>query len=229
MIDLANLLLAGCRPVLNLPLGLVQRCHGSADPLNFADSESTPGHAVLTVGSDEVQLPLILNPFARSMQAEVELNDLLHENPEEGNRRLDIFVEQTRGELRDAVNRAGGIVYMLDGAHAGCCSPMEYGGYYLERDRELLEAVSGKILVVLAIVGGDDVFLDFVSDLPAEVFAWNSPASAFSAAYVRSLREGVQASSDPDSEIILEPRNALMPIDTPNSNFQTPNLQGTYV
>jgi len=80
---------------------------------------------------------------------------------------------------------------------------MQYGGFYLERDRELLSSVPAVVTRVLLVPGGEDVFLDFVSDLPAEVFAWDSRASGFSSEYVRGMRQGLQASEDPGSEIQL--------------------------
>ena len=78
---------------------------------------------------------------------------------------------------------------------------MQYGGYYLERDRELLQEIEAARLNVLCVVGDEEVFIDFVSDLPAQVFAWDSRATSVSSAYVRELRKGAQASADPGSEI----------------------------
>lgn len=159
---------------------------------------------------------VIANPFARSQRDGVDLNELLHSNPEQGNAKLDDYVEETRRELRDAVSE--GVCYILEGARAGCCSPMQYGGYYLERDRELLEVAKEQSLTVLFVQGGDDLYLDFVSDLPADIFAWDSKASGFDSEYVRGLRDGAQASMDPNSEIELQMSDAVAGASRPQAS-----------
>jgi hypothetical protein len=150
--------------------------------------------------SSTERLAQVLNPYARSKEQGLDLNDLLHTDPDQGNVILDRLIGETRAETTTA---KGGIIYILEGARAGCCSPMQYGGYYLERDREILAEIHGKIVTVVAVIGGDDVYLDFVSDLPGDIFAWDAAASGFDSAYVRGIRSGVQASSDPASEIEL--------------------------
>jgi hypothetical protein len=149
----------------------------------------------------DCNLTVVLNPFARSEKEGIALNDLLHDDPTTGNAILDRLVAETRSDIAQSGSK--GILYVLEGARAGCCSPMQYGGYYLERDRELLGEIQSEAPTVLAVIGGEDVFLDFVSDLPAEIFAWDAKASSFDSAYVRGIREGIQASSDPGSEIEL--------------------------
>jgi hypothetical protein len=101
-------------------------------------------------------------------------------------------------------NGADGVLYRLFGARAGHTTPMEYGGFYLERDREILESVADASLNILLLVGDGDLYLDFVSDLPAHVMAWDAAASGFSSNYLRNLRDGAQASCDPESEIFLD-------------------------
>ena len=96
-----------------------------------------------------------------------------------------------------------GLFYVLHGARGAYSSPMQYGGYYLECDREILSQFEEATLNVVFVVGNDDVYIDFVSDLPAHLFAWDAEPSTFDSAYVRSLRKGAQASSDPESEVQL--------------------------
>lgn len=170
--------------------------------MSLAGSKIRIDTATLVAPSgEETKLVPVLNPFGRSAVDGVDLNELLHADPAAGNQKLDAYVAATREAIAQA--KGQGILYILEGARAGCCSPMQYGGYYLERDRELLAEITADVTTVLAVVGGEDVFLDFVSDLPAQVFAWDAPASGFTASYVRGLREGIQASSDPESEIAL--------------------------
>lgn len=132
------------------------------------------------------------------------LNALLREDPESGSAKLDAAVEITRQLMEQAMSDgADGIFYCLYGATADNSTPMEYGGFYLERDRELLESVSEATLNVLFLVGKEDLYYDFVSDLPANVIAWDFDLSGITSKQIRFGRPGAQASSDPASEIIL--------------------------
>jgi hypothetical protein len=152
--------------------------------------------------SDLLWLVPVANPFARSVRAGQDLNALLKADPVNGNEGLDARVEETRRAIQSAFHAgADGILYYLVGASAQFCSPMQYGGYYLERDRELLETASNGVANVLMVHGGADAYLDFVSDLPAHVFAWDASDAGFTAAQVRAMRQGVQASADAESEI----------------------------
>lgn len=114
---------------------------------------------------------------------------------------LDRLVEETTQEARDADD----VLYLLAGAVPDVCSPMEYGGHFLERDREILQGWSGTRHVLLYVQGGDGVYLDFVSDLPAEIFAWNAEGSRISAREVRSMRTGLLAATDVEAEVRLNP------------------------
>lgn len=107
-------------------------------------------------------------------------------------------------ELARAAIGAGalGLLYEIRGATVGECTPMEYGGLYLERDRELLQAVRDLGANVLY-VAGPEPYLDFVSDLPAHVFAWDIAASGVSIEEVRELRRGPLAADDPEADILL--------------------------
>jgi hypothetical protein len=132
------------------------------------------------------------------------LNDEFRTDPMVAAAKLDEVVRERRDAIARALDQgADGIFYRLHGARARYCTPMQYGGHYLERDRELLDEIQDARLNVLFLVGNDDLYLDFVSDLPAHVIAWDRDASGFTSAEVRALRNGAQASGDPDSEILL--------------------------
>ena len=116
-------------------------------------------------------------------------------------------VEETdalnRMEARNAIsNGALGVFYEIHGATAAQCTPMEYGGLFLERDREFLESISDAQCNVIYI-NGKEPYLDFVCDLPAHVFAWDAKGSGISVAAVRKMRSGLLAAADPDADIIL--------------------------
>lgn len=153
------------------------------------------------VGGDQAVLAQVDNPFARFGP---ELNKEFAIDPIAASEKLDLATEETRERIRAALDAgADGILYRLFGARALHSTPMQYGGHYLERDRELLEEIQDAHLNVLFLVGNDDLYLDFISDLPAHVMAWDRDATGYSSAQVRTMRKGAQASCDPDSEILL--------------------------
>jgi hypothetical protein len=155
-------------------------------------------------GRDEAVLFQIQNPFGLAIRAGVNLNQLHDQSPDLGAEELAQFSQQVLSQCRTALDRgADGIFYVLQGARGAYCTPMQYGGLYLENDREILQEFADANLNVIFVVGNDDLYIDFVSDLPAHVFAWDSEASTFDAAYVRTLRNGALASADLTSEILL--------------------------
>ncbi len=95
------------------------------------------------------------------------------------------------------------MLYRLHGAHPSHTSPMQYGGYYLERDREILEEITDARFNLLFIVGSEGTYIDFVSDLPAHVFAWDERASGVTLEEVRQMRTGALATTNPNADIQL--------------------------
>jgi hypothetical protein len=171
--------------------------------------------------SDErpVLLAEVPNPFGLALQRGIDVNKALKDDPSVGGDLLDRLVEDVRARISMSLQRgADGIFYRLHGACPKHCSPMQYGGHYLERDRELLGEAAGTSVNVLFIAGKDDVYFDFVSDLPAQVFAWDFKLTRVSADEIRSSRTGAVASSDPSSEIelIIGLENYLENLEQPN-------------
>lgn len=149
-------------------------------------------------------LRAVLNPYGRGLQEGVDIGAVLAENPRQGETLLDDLVSQTRAEIS---RNGDGMIYLLVGARGLHTSPMEYGGHFLERDREILAEVRGAIVFV---VGEEDAYLDFVSDLPADIFAWDAIATGVSVPRMRSMRPGLLASNDPDADIELQlPEGAI--------------------
>jgi hypothetical protein len=124
---------------------------------------------------------------------------LLESDPEAGAERL----SQAVLAIRELIDRAGskGIVYLLFGATPDHMSPMMYGGHFLELDRQILSGAKCNRLVF--VVGGPGVYLDFVSDLPAEAFGWDVKASGISVSEMRAMRTGALAAADPDADLRL--------------------------
>ncbi len=161
--------------------------------------------------ADRAVLVEVANPFGQALARDLDLNAALVADPDAP--ALEEMVEATRTDLRNALDAgADGVFYVLHGACGRWCSPMQYGGWYLERDRELLEEIADARLNVLFVVGSDDTYLDFVSDLPAHVFAWDSAATAQDSASVRAMRNGAQASADAHSEIRLVSPGPIAPL-----------------
>jgi len=161
-----------------------------------------------TVSKAASKGPVVLadvpNPFGLALRRGIDLNKALKDDPSVGGAVLDELVDEVRKTISDGLDGgADGIFYRLHGATPRHCSPMQYGGYYLERDRELLSEQPSSVLKVLFIAAEDEPYVDFVSDLPAQVFAWDVALTNITAADVRAARQGAVASSDPTSEICL--------------------------
>lgn len=160
---------------------------------------------------DSLALVEVANPFGLAMQKDIDLNKVLKDDPRQGNEILGELVGEVKRDIELAYEvGADGILYRLYGARSSHCTPMQYGGYYLERDREILELADGGHVNLVFVVGEDDVYLDFVTDLPAKMFGWDSKSSGITAADVRQMRGGALVSEDPDSDVLLEPGTASL-------------------
>lgn len=157
------------------------------------------------VNGEKPVLQVIAGPFLRAHKEGQDLNDAYRSNPQIGAEVAEKFVNAAESEIQEALDQgADGIVYLLEGARGAFSTPMEYGGYHLENDRRLLELVTESTLSAVYVIGHEDLYIDFVSDLPAHLFAWDANGSTYSSDYVRTLRTGAQASNDPDSEVFFD-------------------------
>ena len=162
----------------------------SVDEVNFS-LENEPDKAVLAE---------IVGPCGRATS--LALNALLESDPAAGNVELDRLVRLVRDDIQAALSQgADGVFYRLQGAQPGLTTPMQYGGFYLERDRELLREVKDARLNVLY-VEGPGAYIDFVSDLPAHVFAWD-PTDGSRFDEVRTLRPGALAALHPLADVLF--------------------------
>ncbi len=148
---------------------------------------------------DKTFLAEILSPFALAQSEGIDLNEVLRNDP--ASSLLEEYVGRVRANIEIALECGNdGIIYVLSGAEPKFCSPMQYGGHYLEHDRALLDEVRDARLNVLVIVGGEGTYIDFVSDLPAHVFAWDVAATQFTVEELRKLRSGALATSESTTE-----------------------------
>lgn len=171
--------------------------------------ETMPDHIEEEEG--DVAVVEITNPFGLALQRNLDLNKILKEDPRAGNRLLGELVDETQKDI-DLAHSIGadGILYRLYGARSRHCTPMQYGGYYLERDRELLEGVKGSLFNMIFVVGEEDVYVDFVSDLPAHAFGWDRKGSELTVEEVRKMRPGALFCEDPDADILLDTATAFL-------------------
>lgn len=149
---------------------------------------------------DNIHLTAVLNPFGRALKQDVDLTEILAEDPDRGETLLGGFVDKARKDMAEAPD---GVLYLLYGARGLHTTPMEYGGHYLERDRELLTEIENSNFNMVFVVGEDDAYLDFVSDLPAHAFGWDSKATGVTVQEMRKMRTGALATNAHNADIEL--------------------------
>jgi hypothetical protein len=166
---------------------------------------SSPREAVqfLAESPDALVIVEVHSPLGHELAEPKNLLDLLHDDPAEGEALLFTRAAQTRSSIEEALEAgADGVVYRLAGAMPSVTTPMQYGGHFLEVDREILAGLAEARFVLLYVEGQEEPYLDFVIDLPAHAFGWDAasgiPPSAF-----RSAREGALAGAHPDADILL--------------------------
>lgn len=122
----------------------------------------------------------------------------LHNDPESGQAELEQIAQETATEAASV--QGDGLCYWIDGANPTALSPMEYGGLVLELDRAALEAAGSHIRMVFV---SDDTepYIDFLSDLPAELFGWAS--DDVTTASVREFRSGLLVADRDDADLQL--------------------------
>lgn len=149
-------------------------------------------------------LAFVRSPLARALFDGTNLNDLLAEDLEVGHEALAKAVEATRAEAALAFERgADGLFYYIDGACPSVSTPMQYGGFHLEHDREILADFQSHGLNIAFIEGTDEPYLDSVSDLPAHALGWRIAESGISIESVRAMRSGPVAGTHPDADLFL--------------------------
>lgn len=184
------------RPVVLLPGRQDQRADAIAvGPKDVADClEKSEGQAVLGH---------VVSPLGMAMRSGIALTKVLSDDLEAGAKKLEELTEQARSEMREALDQgADGVFYELDGAYPSQTTPMEYGGHFLEVDRQLLDEVKDARFNVLYVCGDEDPYVDFVIDLPAHAFAWDV-ASGADFDEVRRQREGALAAKHPGADVLL--------------------------
>lgn len=154
--------------------------------------------------AEQMILVEIMSPCGLGRRRGIPLTRLLREEPEEGRAAFVRLRDYVEAQIDRAFDEgADGIYYRLDGAYPAMNTPMEYGGFYLETDREFLERVQDAPVNLLHVEGQEDVYFDCVADLPAALFGWDRPKTGVSVAEMRTVRSGALAAEDPEADVLL--------------------------
>ena len=171
---------------------------GVAPTLSFNGAQ-----ADLNVGAGEgLKLGWVDSPSTLAIRSDL---DKVQDDPAAGGARLDELKSETKSQIGQRLSEgADGIFYYIDGAFPQAMSPMEYGGLFLEMDREILAEQKG--LTVVYNAGKETPFADFTSDLPCDFFCWDAE-SGVTVSELRQLRSnglGTQ-SGDADLKLLDQP------------------------
>lgn len=147
--------------------------------------------------------------FARAETLDFDLLALLESDPGRGGDVLSGLIEETKADLQRAERP---VLYRLIGPEPAKATPMQYGGFFLEKDREILEEANAKGEVWLFVDAGPDAYLDFVSDLPADVFAWDAKKTGFPLSEMRKLRSGTLCTNEPGADLSLTALNGTQEV-----------------
>lgn len=153
---------------------------------------------------------VVHNPLFRSVQKGLDLGSLAESNPSEADDVLSQLVQSAISEVDHAVEHGClGILYNLFGASPEHSTPMQYGGLFLERDREILNYAESRVCTLIHVAPNPESYLDFVSDLPGDLFAWDDEITGVSAESMRKFRSGALATFGPGGDIRLIRPDAL--------------------
>lgn len=90
---------------------------------------------------------------------------------------VDSAVTSCKNDLQTAQERgADGVSYLVFGADPDHATPMQYGGLFLEHDREVLDRAKSKGFVEAMIAPADETYYDFLTDLPSDLIS--APAAS---------------------------------------------------
>lgn len=151
-----------------------------------------------------LNLQLIPGALAVTLEKNPEAFRLLEESPEEGESLILSALEDVQSRIEDCFSTGfDGFCYVVKGAYPEVSSPMQYGGHFLEVDRALLTGAEGLGYRMVLVEGDNEPYIDFVSDLPCELFAWDI-RSGIDPSNVREMRVGGLVANHHDSDLDLK-------------------------
>lgn len=146
----------------------------------------------------------VRSPFGWAKKVGLDLMSELSQSPIEGGDKLAEMAEKSRSEIREALDEgADGFCYLLAGADPTETTPMQYGGFLLELDREILAEFSGTVFNAVWVTADSEPYLEFVADLPCHALGWNSSTTGIHTHSIRPYREGAFFGDSPESDIQL--------------------------
>lgn len=153
---------------------------------------------------DGCLLVAVKSPFGWAKEEGLDLMSALHANPVSGDEELSRLRDKTRMEIRHALDQgADGICYILVGAEPTQTTPMQYGGFLLELDREILQEFAGAVFNAVWVQGDKELYLEFVADLPCHALGWDCQTTGIHTNAIRPYREGAFFGDSPESDIML--------------------------
>lgn len=158
-------------------------------------SEAVPAGALKLVTVEGV--------LASALSGREGLYEFLESEPEAGGVYLAEVSRRVREEAETALSKgADGICYSIRGAAPAVSTPMQYGGFILELDRAVLEAVAEAAFNLVFVHDDEEPYLDFLTDLPASALGWYERAG-LSVSAIRSMRGGAVAVDSEEADIRL--------------------------
>ncbi len=147
----------------------------------------------------------IISFFGIAMQEREDIAELMGIDPVTSGEILDRAQEACAANIQVAM-QAGfdGFVYVLVGAEPKYLSPMQYGGFILDQDREILSRFTNLPNRLLYVIGGNETYMDALSDLSASSIGWDESNVQFGIETMRKLAQKPIFGDHPDSDIQLE-------------------------
>lgn len=165
-------------------------------PHEFAEAKSLCGGSAV--------LCSVLSPYGWAIKNGSKLMSLLESDPLAGDAELLELKEKTLAEARRVMDEgADGICYVLAGATPEHTTPMQYGGFLLDLDREILDEFNTALFNMVWVRGKSEPYLEFVADLPAHALSWDMQATKIEPSAIRPYRTGAIAGTEPDCDLLL--------------------------
>lgn len=153
---------------------------------------------------DSAVLASVLSPFGWALQKQIPLLEILESDPKEGDLELQKLKQMTLDEARTRMaDGADGLCYVLAGAGPDHATPMQYGGFLLDLDREILEEFQDSEFNLVWVRGHKEPYLEFVADLPCHALSWDMGATGIPPSALRTYRSGAIAGDRPDCDLLL--------------------------
>ncbi len=190
------------KPLILWPKALPQLQSSEADGWVVDSAQDLA--AARSLSSEYAVLSSVLSPFGWALQQKSPLISLLDSDPKAGDLELQRLKQLTLEEARARMDEgADGLCYMLAGASPEHTTPMQYGGFFLDLDREILEEFKEAEFNLVWVKGNKEPYLEFVSDLPCQALSWDMKATGIQPGSIRPYRTGAIAGSSPDCDIYL--------------------------